>query len=73
MTTVGGVEARDIEVAVVDLAHLPKAWDGIIGNNFMKDYKVIIDYPRQKYHSRKRPDILSRGVVTRASFSGIAE
>jgi len=51
---VGDVEARDIEVALVDLTHLSKSWDGIIGNNFMKDYKVTIDYPKQIYHSSVR-------------------
>jgi len=46
---IGNVEARDIEVALMDLSSLSKAMKtelaGIIGYSFMKDHKVIIDYP----------------------------
>jgi clan AA aspartic protease (TIGR02281 family) len=49
---VGDVEVKDIEAAIVDLtnvsAALGQALDGIIGKSFMKDFKVIIDYPKQE-------------------------
>jgi clan AA aspartic protease (TIGR02281 family) len=49
---VGDAEARNIEVAIIDLTNLSNTvkqrLDGIIGKNFMKDYKVIIDYPKQE-------------------------
>jgi predicted aspartyl protease len=46
---VGNVEAKDLQVAVMDLSEISKCIEiqlaGIIGYNFMKDYRVIIDYP----------------------------
>ena len=57
MTTVksvqaGNVEAKDLQVAIMDLSSISKCIEirlaGIIGYNFMKDYKVIIDYPNKQ-------------------------
>ena len=45
---VGDVKVKNVEVALIDLTSLDKSWDGIIGYTFMKDYRVIIDYPRQE-------------------------
>ncbi len=45
---VGDAEVKNVEVALIDLASLSKNWDGIIGYTFMKNYRVIIDYPRQQ-------------------------
>jgi hypothetical protein len=46
---VGNVEAKDLQVAIMDLSSISKCIEiqlaGIIGYNFMKDYRVIIDYP----------------------------
>ena len=54
---VGDAESRNIEAAVVDLTNLSKTsqqtLDGIIGRNFMQNYKVIIDYPRQQIYFEK--------------------
>jgi clan AA aspartic protease (TIGR02281 family) len=50
---VGDIEAKNVEVALVDLTSLSKTWDGIIGYTFMKDYKVVIDYPRQEISFEK--------------------
>lgn len=54
---VGDTESRNIEVAIVDLANLSRTLqqtlDGIIGKNFMQNYKVIIDYPRQEIYFEK--------------------
>jgi len=54
---VGSVEAKDINVALVDLTAISKAvgmdLEGIIGYNFMKDYSVIIDYPQQEISFKK--------------------
>jgi predicted aspartyl protease len=44
---VGDTEAKNVEVALIDLTSLDNNWDGIIGYTFMKDFKVIIDYPKQ--------------------------
>ena len=49
---VGAAEARDINVGVHNLTPLSHGIgtpiDGIIGYNFMKDYRVIIDYLRRQ-------------------------
>ncbi len=49
---VGDIEVKDVEAAIVDLtnvsAALGQALDGIIGKSFMKDFKVVIDYPKQE-------------------------
>ena len=54
---VGDVESRNIEVAIVDLTNLSRTLqqtlDGIIGKNFMQNYKVIIDYPKQEIYFEK--------------------
>ncbi len=50
---VGDVKVKNIEVALIDLTSLDKSWDGIIGYTFMKDYKVIIDYPRREISFEK--------------------
>ncbi|UCH30934.1 MAG: clan AA aspartic protease [Candidatus Bathyarchaeota archaeon] len=52
---VGDVEARDLQVGILDLSNLTKCgcieeFAGIIGYNFVKDYRVIIDYPKQEIH-----------------------
>lgn len=50
---VGDVEVNNIEVALIDLMSLSKDWDGIIGYTFMKNYRVIIDYPKQQISFEK--------------------
>ncbi len=54
---VGDVEVNDIQVALMDLSTISKAvgtdLDGIIGHNFMKNYRVIIDYPQQEISFEK--------------------
>jgi len=54
---VGDTEVKDVEVAIIDLTSLSTALqqtlDGIIGKNFMKDYRVIIDYPKQEIYFEK--------------------
>ena len=54
---IGDVEAKDIEVAIVDLTNISRTvkqtLDGIIGKNFMQDYKVVIDYPKQEISFEK--------------------
>ncbi len=55
---VGDVEAKDIQVGVLDLSNVSKCgcigdFGGIIGYNFVKDYKVLIDYPKQEIFFKK--------------------
>lgn len=50
---VGDVEVKNVEVALIDLTSLDRNWDGIIGYTFMKDYRVVIDYPRQEISFEK--------------------
>ena len=50
---VGDVEAKNVQAGVLDLSHLMKSgcieeFAGIIGYNFVKDYRVTIDYPKQE-------------------------
>jgi clan AA aspartic protease (TIGR02281 family) len=47
------VEVKNLEVALIDLTSLSKDWNGIIGYTFMKNYKVVIDYPRQQISFEK--------------------
>ncbi len=52
---VGNTEARDIQAGVLDLSNLTKSdciekFAGIIGYNFMKDYRVTIDYPKKEIY-----------------------
>ena len=55
---VDDVEATDIQVGVMDLSNVAKCgcirdFGGIIGYNFVKDYRVTIDYPKQEIHFEK--------------------
>jgi len=50
---VGDIEVNNIEVALIDLTSLSKNWDGIIGYTFMKNYRVVIDYPKQQISFKK--------------------
>ncbi len=55
---VDDVEAKDIKVGVIDLSNVSKCGcigdlGGIIGYNFVKDYKVLIDYPKQEIFFKK--------------------
>jgi clan AA aspartic protease (TIGR02281 family) len=54
---VGDTEVRDIQVALMDLSSFSKMLKidlaGIIGYNFMKDYKVLIDYPNTQIFFQK--------------------
>ncbi len=55
---VDNTEAKDIQVGVLDLPNLSKLdfieeLAGIIGYNFIKDYRVIIDYPKQEIFFKK--------------------
>jgi len=49
---VGDAEARDVDVAIMDLTNISKAVGielaGIIGYTFMKDYRVVVDYPNER-------------------------
>jgi hypothetical protein len=48
---VGQVEVKGLRVAVMDLGVLSRAagvrLQGIIGYNFLKSFRVTIDYPRK--------------------------
>jgi len=54
---VDNVEVRNIPVAIMDLSPISKCVKtsiaGIIGFSFMKDYKVIIDYPNRQLSFEK--------------------
>ncbi len=55
---VDNIEARNIQVGVMDLSNLAKCGclgelGGIIGYNFVKDHKVTIDYPKQEIFFEK--------------------
>jgi len=54
---VGNVEVRNIPVALMDLSAISKCveapLDGIIGHSFMKDHRVIIDYPNRQISFEK--------------------
>jgi predicted aspartyl protease len=54
---VGNVMAKEIQVALMDLSTISKCvgieLEGIIGHSFMKDYRVIIDYPNRHIFFRK--------------------
>jgi predicted aspartyl protease len=54
---VGDVEARNLQVAVVDLASLNRQTrlkiGGIIGHNFLRRYLITIDYPKRRIGFRK--------------------
>ncbi|MCW3977260.1 MAG: retroviral-like aspartic protease family protein [Candidatus Bathyarchaeota archaeon] len=55
---VDDVEARNLQVGVLDLSNVSKCgcigeFGGIIGYNFTKDYRVIIDYPKQEIFFKK--------------------
>ena len=49
---VGNARAKDIDVGLHDLTPLSNVMgtpvDGVIGYNFMKDYRVVINYPQQE-------------------------
>ena len=55
---VDNVEARDIQVGVLDLSNVSKCgcigdFGGLIGYNFVKGYRVLIDYPKQEIFFKK--------------------
>ncbi|UCE28938.1 MAG: clan AA aspartic protease [Candidatus Bathyarchaeota archaeon] len=55
---VDDVEAKDIQVGIMDLSNVSKCGcigdlGGIIGYNFVKDYRVLIDYPKQEIFFKK--------------------
>jgi len=54
---VGSLEVRNIPVALMDLSAISKCVEtplgGIIGYNFMKDCRVIIDYPNRQIYFEK--------------------
>jgi len=55
---VDDVEAKDIKVGILDLSNMSKCgcmgdFGGIIGYNFVKDYRVLIDYPKQEIFFKK--------------------
>jgi clan AA aspartic protease (TIGR02281 family) len=55
---VDNVEAKDIQVGVLDLSSVSKCgcigdFGGIIGYNFVKDYRVLIDYPKHEIFFKK--------------------
>ncbi|UCC32998.1 MAG: retropepsin-like domain-containing protein [Candidatus Bathyarchaeota archaeon] len=55
---VDNVEAKDIQVGIMDLSNIAKCGclgelGGIIGYNFVKDHRVTIDYPKQEISFEK--------------------
>jgi len=54
---IGDAEAKEIEVAIMDLTNISRAVGtklaGIIGYTFMKDYRVVVDYPNKKISFEK--------------------
>jgi len=54
---IGDTAVRDFQVAIMDLSSISEALKtdlaGIIGYSFMKDYKVIIDYPNTQIFFQK--------------------
>ena len=54
---VGDAESKDVDVAIMDLTTISKAVGvelaGIIGYTFMKDYRVVVDYPKEQIHFDK--------------------
>jgi len=59
---VGDIEARDVEVAIMDLTNISKMLEtelgGIIGYTFMKNFRVVIDYPNEKISFQNSPNIV---------------
>jgi clan AA aspartic protease (TIGR02281 family) len=54
---VGDIMVKDLQVALMDLSVISEGLgievEGIIGYSFMKDYRVIIDYPLRKIYFEK--------------------
>jgi clan AA aspartic protease (TIGR02281 family) len=54
---VGDTEVKDVQVALVDLSSFSEMLKidlaGIIGYSFMKDYRVLIDYPNTQIFFQK--------------------
>ena len=49
--SVGAAEVRNLTVAVVDVSHvtkLTKRLDGVVGNDFMRKFRVTIDYKKSR-------------------------
>jgi hypothetical protein len=48
----GSIEAKRLQVAIVDLTHLSAAIgtpiDGVVGYNFLRHYSLVLDYPRRE-------------------------
>jgi len=57
LVQVGSVEVSNLPVALMDLSTISKCVEtplaGIIGYSFMKDYRVIIDYPKKQISFEK--------------------
>src|SRR5215213_8135759 len=54
---IGAASANDVQVAIIDLAYVGKAVgakiDGDVGYNFLKDFRVTIDYGKKTLRLRK--------------------
>lgn len=55
---VDDIKVRDLQVGILDLSNISKCacigeFGGIIGYNFVKDYRIIIDYPKQEISFEK--------------------
>ncbi len=55
---VDDTEVKNIQVGVLDLSNLSKSgcigdFGGIIGYNFVKDFRVLIDYPKKEIFFKK--------------------
>ena len=54
---VGSIDAKGIQVTAMDLSAISKAvgteLEGIAGYNFMKDHRVLIDYPQNEISFEK--------------------
>jgi predicted aspartyl protease len=54
---VGDVKVKNLQVALIDLSAISEGLgidvEGIIGYSFMRDYRVIIDYPSRKLYFEK--------------------
>jgi predicted aspartyl protease len=66
---VGNVQAKGLPVAIMDLSAISRCIEiqlaGIIGYNFMKDYRVIIDYPNTQISFERGKNKKSREAENR--------
>lgn len=59
---VDNIEAKNLQVGIIDLSSIAKCGcikelGGIIGYNFVKDHRIIIDYPKHEIFFQKSTKI----------------